>query len=113
MKFKNYDNPYKTRDYVNQTVVPLIYEVLVDSYGIDEDNYNGEPMDDTWEVINGLHDVIDYYASKKVAQAFKYCPFNSVSDFTGEKFNSYNEMAFEIIYNLFTDKYSDELKQNY
>ena len=109
-EFDNYDNPYATRDHINQNVVPTIYEVLVDSYGIDKEDYNGYATDDAWEVIDGLYEVIYNYPAKKVAQAFGYCPFETVSDFTGERFNNYNEMAFEIIYNRFMDKYADELE---
>lgn len=108
--FNNYENPYKVREYVHSTLVPFIYEVLVDSYGYTSEDYdNDDTHDHVWEIIDGLEDVIYNYQARKISQAFDYDPFDTVSDFTGERFNSWNEMAFEIIYNKFHEQYSEQL----
>ena len=108
-EFDNYDNPYATRDYVKGTVVPFIYEVLVDSYGYAEDDYDNEDTyDHVWEIIDGLYEVIYNYPAKRVAEAFGMSAFDH-SEVTGERYSSYNEMAFEKIQQLFNDKYADQL----
>lgn len=108
-EFNEYDNPYKTREYIKYTVVPLIYEVLVDSYGYaDEDYDNEDTYDHVWEIIDGLEEVIYNYQAKKVAEAFNMDVFEP-SEVTGERYSSYNEMAFEKIQELFNDKYADQL----
>lgn len=108
--FDNYENPYQVREYVNTILVPSIYESLVDDYGFDSDGYdNNDTHDHVWEIIDGLEDVIYNYQAKKIAQAFDYDPFTSESEMTGGRFNSYNEMAFEIIYNKFFEAYSEQL----
>lgn len=106
----DYTNQYEVRNYINNTVVPSIYEVLVDDYySGDTESINDEANDYVWEIIDGLGDVIYNFQARKVAEAFDYCPFNSVSDMTGEKYNSWNEMCFDIIYQEFYNKYSDLL----
>ena len=108
--FENYNNPYQVREYVNTILVPHIYESLVDGYGFASENYDNDEINDhVWEIIGGCEDVIYDYQAKKIAQAFDYDPFTSESETTGEKFNSYNEMTFEIIYNKFFEAYSEQL----
>lgn len=108
--FNNYENPYQVREYVNTILVPSIYEVLVDDYGFASDEYDNENTHDhVWEIIDGLSDVIYNYKAKKISQAFDYDPFTSESEITGEKFNSYNEMTFELLYNKFYEVYSEQL----
>lgn len=108
--FENYDNFYQLREYVNTILVPSIYECLVDSYGFGSNDYDNDNIHDhVWEIIDGLEDVIYNYQAKKIAQAFDYDPFTSESEMTGEKFNSYNEMTFELLYNKFNEQYSEQL----
>lgn len=108
--FTNYENPYQVREYVNTVLVPFIYEVLVDSYDFASDDYdNDDTHDHVWEIIDGLEEVIYNYQAKKIAQAFDYDPFNSESEMTGERFNSWNEMTFELLYNKFFEAYSEQL----
>lgn len=109
-EFRNYDNRYELRNYIDTTLIPFIYENLVDSYGIDKNDYKGHASDDAWEVIDGLYEVIYNYPARKVAEAYDYDPFSSISEMTGERFNSWNEICFEIIYNKFNEKYSDQLE---
>lgn len=108
-EFNAYEDPYKTQVYIKYTVVPFIYETLVDSYGYaDEDYDNDATYDYVWEIIDGLEEVIYNYQAKKVAEAFNMDVFEP-SEITGERYSSYNEMAFEKIQELFNDKYSDQL----
>ena len=107
--FKNYENKTLTKKYVQEVVIPSVYECLVDDYGFASDDYNSDPYDNIHEIIDGMSEVIYNYKAKKIAQAFDYCPFNSVSEMTGEKFHNYNVMAYEIIYNGVIDQYSEQL----
>ena len=103
-------NDYRVREYVNTILVPHIYECLVDSYGFTSDDYDNDDINDhVWEIIDGMEEVIYNYQAKKIVQAFDYNPFKSESEMTVYKFNSYNEMAFEIIYNKFFEAYSEQL----
>jgi hypothetical protein len=109
-KFSNYENPYQVREYVNTILVPHIYEMLCDEYGFTSEDYDINDINDhVVEIIDGLSDVIYNYQAKKIAETFYYDPFTSESEMTGEKFNSYNEMAFELLYNKFYDVYSEQL----
>jgi hypothetical protein len=108
--FNNYENPYQVREYVNTILVPHIYEVLCDDYGYAENDYNTDNTSDhVWEIIDNLEEIIYNYQAKKIAEAFNYDPFTSESEFTGGKFNSYNEMTFELLYNKFYEMYSEQL----
>ena len=98
MENLDYTNKDQVINYIKKNIVPQIYEDLSD--------YDTDPFEAVHEIIDGLSDVIYNYQAEKIAEAFGYCPFESVSEITGEKFNSYNEIAFEIIYNEFMSEYS-------
>ena len=95
----DYQNKYEVRNYINTVVLPSIHEDLVNGYGskdFDMDYLN----DNIWDIINGLGDVIYTYQAKKISEAFDFDVF-SEDDLTGERFTSYNLIAFTIIYNEF------------
>jgi hypothetical protein len=95
----DYQNKYEVRNYINTVVLPSIQEDLVNGYGskdFDMDYLN----DNIWDIINGLGDVIYTYQAKKISEAFDFDVF-SEDDLTGERFTSYNQIAFTIIYNEF------------
>jgi len=107
--FKDYENETLTRNYVKSVVIPSVYECLVDDYGFATDDYDGHVYDDIHEIIDGMEEVIYNYQARKIAQAFNYCPFDSVSEMTGEKFANYNVMAYEIIYNGVIEEYNEQI----
>tara|TARA_R100001443_G_scaffold107070_2_gene116727 strand:- start:565 stop:909 length:345 start_codon:yes stop_codon:yes gene_type:complete len=107
--FKDYENKTLTKKYVNEIVIPSVYDSLVDDYGFAKDNYEGDVYDHIDEIVDGIEEVIYNYQAQKIAEAFDYCPFDSVSDMTGEKFDNYNDMAYEIIYNGVIEEYSEEI----
>ena len=94
----DYENGYQVRNYITNEVVPQINEDLK-NYDSDEDSQ----YDGLFEIINGLSDVIYNYQARKVSEAFDVSPFDE-SEFTGERFNSFNEIAFEIIMNEFNNQ---------
>jgi hypothetical protein len=86
----DYENKYEVRNYIINVVVPQIEEDL--------EQYPSDTQDDyIFEVINGLSDVIYTYQAQKVSEAFDMSPFDE-SEMTGERYNSFNEMAFDAIY---------------
>jgi len=95
---KNYDldytNEYQVRNYINTTVCDMISDDLK--------NYECDYEEALFEIVDSLSDVIYTYQAQKVAEAFGISPFDE-SEFTGERFNSYNEMAFEAIYNTYNE----------
>jgi hypothetical protein len=91
----NYENAYQVRNYITNVIVPQINEDLKD-YDSDECIQH----DALFEIINGLSDVIYNYQAKKVAEAFDVSPFNH-SEMTGERYNSFNEIAFDVIMDEF------------
>jgi len=90
----DYTNEYQVRNYINTTVCDMISEDLKD--------YDCDYEEALFEIIDGLSDVIYNYQAQKVAEAFGLNPFDE-SEFTGERFTSYNQMAFEAIYNTYNE----------
>ena len=107
--FKDYENKTLTKKYINEVVIPSVYESLIDDYGFSTDDYEGDVYDNIHEIIDGMEEVIYNYQAQKIAEAFDYDPFDSVSQMTGEKFNNYNVMTYEIIYNGVIEEYSEEI----
>ena len=107
--FKDYENKTLTKQYVKEVVIPSVYESLIDDYNFDSEDYYGDVYHDIHEIIDGMEEVIYNYQAQKIAEAFDYCPFESVSEMTGEKFANYNVMAYEIIYNGVIEEYSEEI----
>ena len=93
----DYENAYQVRNYITNEVVKQINEDL-ENYGSDEDIQHA-----LYEIINGLSDVIYNYQAKKVAEAFDVSPFEH-SEFTGDRYNSFNEISFDIIMNEFNNQ---------
>jgi len=91
----DYTNEYEVRNYINTTVCDMISEDLK--------NYDCDYNDALFEIIDGLSDVIYNYQAQKVAEAFGMDAFGE-SEITGDRFNSYNEMAFEAIYNTYNNQ---------
>jgi len=108
-EFKDYENKTLTRNYVKSVLIPSVYECLVDEYDFANDDYDGDVYHNIHEIIDGMQEVIYNYEAKKIAEAFDYCPFDSVSEITGEKFENYNVMAYEIIYNGVINEYSEQI----
>ena len=108
-KFEDYENKTLTRNYVKSVVIPSVYDCLVDDYGFATDDYDGDVYDHIHEIIDGMEEVIYNYQARKIAQAFDYCPFESVSELTGEKYENYNCMAYDIIYNGVIEEYNEEI----
>jgi C-terminal processing protease CtpA/Prc len=94
----NYDDSYAVRNYVINEVVPQINEDLKD-YDSDEDSQH----EALYEIINDLSDVIYNYQARKISEAFDVTPFDE-SELTGEKYNSFNEIAFDVIMSEFNNQ---------
>jgi C-terminal processing protease CtpA/Prc len=94
----NYENAYQVRNYITNEVVQQINEDLK-YYDSDEDSQH----DALYEIINGLSDVIYNYQAKKVSEAFDISPFD-YSEVTGDRFNSFNEIAFDVIMDEFNNQ---------
>ena len=107
--FKDYENKTLTKNYVKSVVIPSVYDYLVDDYGFSSDDYDGDVYDHIHEIIDGMEDVIYNYQSQKIAEAFDYNPFNSVSELTGEKYENYNSMAYDIIYDGVIEEYTEQI----
>ena len=104
MEFNNYENKTLTREYVNNTLVPFVLENLIDGYDI---NDSDEARDMVFEIIDGLEEVIYNYQAKKICEAFEMDPFDH-SEITGERYENYNVMAFELIERKFFEAYDLE-----
>lgn len=93
----DYTNEYQVRNYINTTICDIISEDLK--------TYDCDYYEALFQIIGGLGDVIYTYQAKKVAEAFGINPFDE-SEMTGERYNSYNQMAVDAIYNAYngTDK---------
>lgn len=105
----DYENKQLVRIHIKTNVVPSIYETLVNDYY--EGNWNlfdDNAGDYIWEIVDGLSDVIYNYQAQKVSEAFGVDVFGE-SEVTGERYTSYNEIAFEVINQEFWNQYGDLL----
>ena len=102
----DYTNQTQVRVYIKGQVVPMIYEVLKDEYNIDENE--DYIYDYIHEIIDGLGDVIYNYQAKMVSQAFDVDVFGEDYS-TGERWNSYNQIAYQVIEQEFINQYGDIL----
>ena len=95
----NWNNEYHIREIVRRDV-KMLKDVLLNEYEWeDEDDVN----ENIWEVVDGLENVIYNYNAEKVARAFDKCPFDK-SEITGDNYNSWNEMAYEVYYDEVSTK---------
>ena len=101
---------YQIKNHINQVVIPGVYETLVDDYGFTSEDYDGHVLDDIHEIIDGLEEVIYTYQAKRIAEAFDLCPFASIDLLTGESFVSWEQMAYNIIYEGFMEEYDKQLE---
>lgn len=109
MKEVNFDNKYEVIEHVNNVVVPCIYEALVDDYGFGGDDYDeDDAYDHVFQIIDGLQEVIYNYQAKRICEAFEIDPFGEDEE-TGEKWSSWNHMAFAFIQRKFNDQFSEQL----
>ena len=104
MEFNNYENKSLTKEYVNKTLIPFVLENLIDGYDIQDSD---EARDMVFEIIDGLEEVIYNYQAKKICEAFDMDPFD-YSEITGERYENYNVMAFELIERKFFEAYDLE-----
>ena len=105
-----YTSNHSIQNHINQVVIPGVYETLVDDYGYTSEKYQGNALDDVHEIIDGLEEVIYTYQARKIAEAFELCPFESIDELTGEKFTSWSQMAYNVIYDGFMNKYDYQLE---
>ena len=98
----NWNNKYEVMDSVKEEVNYII-EVLENEYDTNEDNY----YDYAHEVIDGHEYVIYNYQAKKISEAFDIDVFEE-SPITGERYNSYNEIAYQILEEKVMDKLYDK-----
>ena len=100
----NWNNDYHIFEMVKRDVTMLM-DILLNEYEWEnEDDVN----DNIWEVVDGLENVIYNYNAEKIARAFDKCPFEK-SEITGDNYNSWNEMAYEVYY----DKVSEEVYKHF
>tara|TARA_X000001036_G_C20516243_1_gene740228 strand:- start:203 stop:679 length:477 start_codon:yes stop_codon:yes gene_type:complete len=98
----DYNNSNEVVNYISgELVFQIRQEVqsLLDDYG-DECEEN----DALFEIIDSLGDVVYNYQARKIVDAFGYDAFG-YSEMNGERYNSYNEIAFDIIYSTYCKKY--------
>jgi len=100
---------HQIKTHINEVVIPGVYETLVDDYGFAADDYYGHIQDDIHEIIDGLEEVIYTYQAKRIAEAFDICPFESIDELTGEKFRSWSQIAYNVIYEGLQNEYQEQI----
>lgn len=90
----NWDDPIEVRKEVKDFVSDLKNEFINEQ----KDNPQLNEHDYVWEKIDGYSLVFYTWKAEKVSLAFDLSPF-SYSELTGEKFNGWEQIAFEVIYN--------------
>ena len=105
-----WSNTRSVLEHIKTVTLPLIYESLVDDYGFANDDYNDDyTSDNLHEIIGELSEVFVTYKARMIANAFSVSPFED-SPITGMRYNSWSEIAFEVIMEEFTAQYSEQLK---
>ena len=104
-----WSNTRSVLEHIKTVTIPSIYETLVDDYGFANDDYNNDyTYDNLHEIVDGLSEVFVHYKARMVANAFGVCPFED-SPVTGSRYNSWNEIAFEVIMHEFNTQYSEQV----
>ena len=98
----NWNNQYHVREIVRREV-ENINDGLMYDYNLEEVDF----YDALHEIIDGLNIVFTHYCAQKIAIFFDVCPF-SESPITGEKYSSWNQIAYEVVEQEFLAKYGDK-----
>ena len=98
----NWNNRYEVQA-ATEKEVDYIIEVLNNEYDTNEDNY----YDHVHEIIDGHEYVIYNYQAKKMSEAHDIDVFED-SPITGERYNSYNEIAYQILEEKVMEKIYDQ-----
>ena len=98
----NWDNNYHVLELV-QREVENIHDALKYDYNLEEVDF----YDALHEIIDSSAFVIYNYKAKRIAITFDVCPF-SESPTTGEKYSSWNQIAYEVIEQEFMAKYGEK-----
>ena len=105
----NWENNYHVKELTEIAVNEIVEMVTTEYDNIDEDSFN----DALWECVNGHAYVIYNYNARRLAEAHDLNPFD-YSEYFGERYDSYGEMAFEVLYTRAYEKlveYFVNLKQ--
>ena len=103
VKEMNWNNRYEVKATVQHAVEDILWSLENEYDDINEDNY----FDYAHEQIDGHEYVIYNYQAKKIAEAFDVDVFGE-SEITGERYSSYNVIAYEIIEEMVMEKLYDK-----
>ena len=98
----NWDNNYHVLELVKREV-ENIHDALKYDYNLEEVDF----YDALHEIIDSSAVVIYNYKAKRIAITFDVCPFSD-SPITGEKYSSWNQIAYEVIEQEFMAKYGEK-----
>ena len=107
----NWQNTHTVLQYIKEVTIPSIYESLVDDYGFANDDYTSQSLDAIGyvdEIVDSLQEVLTTYKAQMIARAFCISPFED-SPITGKRYNSWSQIAREIIIDEFYEAYSEQL----
>ena len=103
VKEMNWNNRYEVKATVQHAVEDILWSLDNEYDDINEDNY----YDYAHEQIDGHEYVIYNYQAKKIAEAFDVDVFGE-SEITGERYSSYNVIAYEIIEEMVMEQLYDK-----
>ena len=103
VKEMNWNNRYEVKATVQHAVEDILWSLENEYDDINEDNY----FDYAHEQIDGHEYVIYNYQAKKIAEAFDVDVFGE-SEITGERYSSYNVIAYEIIEEMVMEQLYDK-----
>ena len=98
----NWANDYHVLELVKREV-ENINDSLIYDYNLSETDF----YDALHEIIDNSAFVIYNYKAQRIAEVFDVCPF-SESPITGERYNSWNQIAYEVIEQEFMAKYGEK-----
>ena len=91
---RTWDNPYKVKEDIQEWIIDVAEEMNTSNYDI---VYNS-----ICEIVDSSEYVIYTYQAKRISEVYEIDPF-SKSEVTGENYNSFNEIAYEVLHDMLAE----------
>ncbi len=91
---RTWENPYKVKEDVQEWIIDVAEEITT--------KIESEAWDMLCEIVDSSEYVAYNYQAKRVSEVYEIDPF-SKSEFTGENYTSFNEIAYEVLQGMLTE----------
>lgn len=91
---RTWENPYKVKEDIQGWIIDVAEEMVTSNYDV--------VYDSICEVVDSSEYVIYNYQAKRITEVYEIDPF-SKSEVTGENYNSFNEIAYEVLHDMLAE----------